>query len=260
MLDDQRLMTMTKLKAGIVAVALVAGVATPMVIQHQTRIALREKEAALAQQAVQVTQLAAENERLSNLVAQTGSSLPADQLGELMRLRGEVGLLRRQAGDLARLQDENRRLQGAAAGSGQPAQSEDSDPTAEQRKLLGIVKMGYAKNWMLAFHEYAQAHQGQFPTSFGQAAPLLPDEVQMKDETLGSSNRFEIVYQGSLDGITNPAAAIVLRENQSSPNGTGGWYRTYGFADGHAEIHLAPDGNFQPWEAQHGVPTSAGGR
>ncbi|MHB8521707.1 MAG: hypothetical protein ACYDH9_13235 [Limisphaerales bacterium] len=251
---------MTKLKAGIVAAALVAGVATPMVMQHQTRVALQEKEAALAQQAVQLAQLAAENERLSNLVAQTGSSLPADQLGELMRLRGEVGLLRRQAGDLARQQEENRRLQASVAGAGQPAPSADSDPAAEQRKLLGIVKMGYARNWMLAFHAYAEAHQGQFPTSFGQAASSLPDAVEMRDETLGSSNRFEIVYQGSPDGIGNPAAAIVLRENQSLPNGTGGWYRAYGFADGHAEIHFAPDGNFQPWEAQHGVPTSAGGR
>jgi prepilin-type processing-associated H-X9-DG protein len=32
---------------------------------------------------------------------------------------------------------------------------------------------------------------------------------------------------------------------------TNGWAKAYGFADGHAEIHSAADGNFADWEAQH---------
>jgi prepilin-type processing-associated H-X9-DG protein len=34
------------------------------------------------------------------------------------------------------------------------------------------------------------------------------------------------------------------------PAVNGGWNRTYGFADGHTEIHKAEDGNFGPWEEQ----------
>jgi len=31
----------------------------------------------------------------------------------------------------------------------------------------------------------------------------------------------------------------------------GGWTRTYGFADGTAQIHVEPDGNFEAWEKEH---------
>jgi prepilin-type processing-associated H-X9-DG protein len=34
----------------------------------------------------------------------------------------------------------------------------------------------------------------------------------------------------------------------------GTWQKTYGFADGHAEIHTEPDGNFDDWESQHIIP------
>jgi prepilin-type processing-associated H-X9-DG protein len=44
---------------------------------------------------------------------------------------------------------------------------------------------------------------------------------------------------------------IVVREKDAWQAADGGWLRAYAFADGHAEIHKAADGNFQPWEAQH---------
>ena len=53
--------------------------------------------------------LAAENERLTNLIAQASSSrsLPDDQLQELLRLRGEVGS-RKQAKEIETLRNETR--------------------------------------------------------------------------------------------------------------------------------------------------------
>ena len=58
---------------------------------------------------------AAENERLSNLVAQANDArlTQNDQLNDLMRPRNEVGALRRQTNGLVKLRDENRRLQEA---------------------------------------------------------------------------------------------------------------------------------------------------
>lgn len=106
-----KVMGITKIKLGLVSAVAVA-VAAPLVIQHQAVSRLREQNQSLQLQQRQLTQLAAENERLSNLLAQatTAQALPAEQNLELLRLRGEVGLLRRQSNELARLQQENRQL------------------------------------------------------------------------------------------------------------------------------------------------------
>jgi len=77
---------------------------------------------------------------------------------------------------------------------------------------------------------------------------------------LAPSNQFEIVYQGSWSSLTNLNNVIVLRENESQPGITGGWVRTYGFADGHAEVHKADDGNFEPWEKQHMISPARSGQ
>lgn len=65
---------------------------------------------------------------------------------------------------------------------------------------------------------------------------------------------FEIVYLGSLTNLTNAAGTIVLREKHAARTQDGKWQKTYGFADGHAEIHTEPDGNFDDWESQHLIP------
>ena len=111
-----KLMTMTKLKLGIISAMVVAGVTTPLVFQHQSQVKLREDNQALWQQ---VTQLAAENERLSNLVARANSSqaLANGQPGELLRLRGEVGVLRQQKSEAERLLEENRQLRAGLTNS-----------------------------------------------------------------------------------------------------------------------------------------------
>jgi cell division protein ZapA (FtsZ GTPase activity inhibitor) len=99
-----KLMTMTKLKAGVIAAIAVAGVATPLAVQHQTQVKLREENQSLRQQARELDQLKTENGRLSNLLAQAnGSQLSKEQLSELMKLRGEVGLLRRQTNEQGKL-------------------------------------------------------------------------------------------------------------------------------------------------------------
>jgi RNA polymerase sigma factor (sigma-70 family) len=97
---------MTKLQVGVVGVILIAGLATPLVLQHQSlsrmrdeNNRLREQTLSLQQQATQTAQLAAENQRLSNLLAHAGNAQPSkpEQLGELLRLRGEATRLRASA-------------------------------------------------------------------------------------------------------------------------------------------------------------------
>jgi hypothetical protein len=121
---------MTKLQTAIVSAVVVAGVATPLVIQHEAK--LRRENQALRQQVDQFAGLTAENERLSNLVAQANNarSLSNDQLNDLLRLRGEVGLLRRQTNELGKLREENRRLQDAYS---KPAQKLPSPNSLQDR-------------------------------------------------------------------------------------------------------------------------------
>ena len=94
---------MTKLQVGVVGVLLIAGMATPLVFQHQSlsrmreeNNRLREETQSLQQQTSQIVQLAAENQRLSNLLAHAGSTpaITPEQRTELLRLRGEATRLR----------------------------------------------------------------------------------------------------------------------------------------------------------------------
>jgi hypothetical protein len=90
---------MTNLKLGVGALA-VAGVATAMVVQHQTQTGLLNTNLKLRQQ---IAQLQANDESLSNRLAtaadikpSSSPSLPQEQFNELLKLRGEVGVLRNQ--------------------------------------------------------------------------------------------------------------------------------------------------------------------
>src|SRR5262249_1486828 len=68
-----KFMAMSKLKIGLVGAVVVAGVATPLVIQNHSQAKLRAQNQELRQQnaqlSEQMTPLAAENVRLSNLIA-----------------------------------------------------------------------------------------------------------------------------------------------------------------------------------------------
>ncbi len=103
-------MATTKLKLGIASALVVAGVVTPLVLQHLSLVKLREQNQALQQQGELAAQLSTDNARLSNLVAQASSARTQDdaRLSELLRLRGEVGLLRKLTNELGRLKEENR--------------------------------------------------------------------------------------------------------------------------------------------------------
>jgi hypothetical protein len=236
---------MSKLRLGIIGVAAAACIAILFWVQHRSLLKVTAENEALQQQVTQLSQLAADNERLSNSLAQAQSSVGSDQSSELLRLRGEVGRLRRQAADTT--QAEKRRAPVA-----QPQPVTDPMEQQEQLKQLAISKMNYTKGLMIALMQYAGQHEGQFPTNFDLAAAFVPGEVT--SQTNLAPNQFEIVYQGSFNDITNPQSVIVIREKDAWPALDGGWVRDYTFADGHSEIHKAADGNFQPWEAQHIVP------
>jgi hypothetical protein len=106
-----KFMAMSKLKVGLVGAVVVAGVATPWVIQNHSQSKLRTENEQLRQKNTQLTEqmtpLAAENLRLSNLIAQATEypSAQQSQSNEILKLRGEVARLRMNSRESTRLKD-----------------------------------------------------------------------------------------------------------------------------------------------------------
>ena len=236
--------------AGIVCGIVIVAAAVLIWQQHQVQVAAREENRALRQE---VEALNVENARLSNQVSLAAAPVsPAANSPEreVLRLRNEVGALKRQLAEAARAQPKIQPTQQPATGS--PPEQPDVF------KEMAISKMNFAKGWVTASVLYAQQHGGQFPPDFESAAPFLPEAVNA--QTNLTTAQFEITYKGAINELTNPQSIIVIREKEAWQTADGGWVKGYGFADGHSEIHKAVDGNFQPWEAQHLVGAAGQGQ
>src|SRR5437870_1908541 len=97
---------MTKFKIIFTGVIVVAALMTSLLIQRRAQAKLRENDTLLRQQENQLAELAAENQRLSNLGVQTktsGANAPDDRTAELAQLRAKVEALRQQTNQLAEL-------------------------------------------------------------------------------------------------------------------------------------------------------------
>jgi len=198
-------MTMARLTLGFVGVIAATGIVASLVTQHSGPGKLRENAEASRQQSEQIGRLSADNERLSNLLAQTGSSdtLSPEQLRELLRLRGQIGLLRQMAREQAELQAANERLrtaleapekQLAAARAAPNFWAKDqltfsgyADPEAALKALLWAMSKGDMKSYLACW------------VSGDDVNPLFGGELQdaagakMLADTLAPSAGFHIL-------------------------------------------------------------------
>jgi RNA polymerase sigma factor (sigma-70 family) len=223
-----KLMTMTKLKLGISALV-VAGAATALVVQHQTQIKLRAKNEALTQQ---LAQLKTDNESLSSRLATAGNSksLPDEQLNELLRLRGEIGVLRRQTNELEKMQGENQ----ASAADLYKRHKRVSD---EMQQVAGMMRpLAYFNN-------------GQYPTNVDQFYDEVKHQEIQLPEKFGKIQfgDFEFVGTKMVDE-NNITRVIVLRERVPYQTPDGKWERAYAFAAGNVAMQTSDDGNFDAFE------------
>ncbi len=156
---------MTKLKFGILLVAVTAFIAILIFMAAHLRARLHEADRKLLRQADRIAQLEAENEQLSNQIVHANNSVASgsEPSPELLRLRGEVGVLRRQTNELGGLRNENVRLSQAVA------QSETNQVSAEDQVAL---RQNHAVNAMTALLQaiksYATNHNGQYPPALNQ--------------------------------------------------------------------------------------------
>lgn len=138
-----KIMSMTKLKVGIITAVVAAGVSIPWVMQHDTQTKLNAANEALRQQTEQREQLSAENARLAKLSSQVAST-PAVSTNspslELLRLRGEVARLRQE------VMSERQRTNGPSALSGIKADPAMWKMIRDQQKVgMASIYSDFAK-------------------------------------------------------------------------------------------------------------------
>jgi hypothetical protein len=221
-------------------------------VQKNQADRLRSENQSLQAQEAQLTA-----ERDTALASATANKAELDRnLGdraELLRLRGEVGPLKRQNADQAAKLANLSNVAAQTAPAKSAADLEKEEAILRQQE---VAKLNYSRHWVLAFFKFADQNGGHFPASFDQAASYLDDNE--KEQTLLATNQFEILFHGLLNAVTDPANTIVLRETQAI-QANDGWVKTYAFADGHSETHRSEDGDFTAWEQQR-LPPAANGQ
>ena len=238
------LMASTKLKI-TVAVAVLATAGGVLLFQSRTAAQLRADNAELRSR---VALLSDDVQTLRQTAARNAESLAraTQPSAELLRLRGEVGQLRRQLATAGKT---------TSTASGQEDGKAAEDKADEEARAFAIKRMSEAKTLMMGFHLYASDHADRFPDSIEAAVTHLKslNQASETEATLKNlrTDDFEQMYKGSLSNVANPAAAIVVREREAWHIPKGGWMRTYGFADGHSEVHRSDDGDYTAWEAEH---------
>ena len=235
------------------ALTIALSIALPLLVQRHMRARLRETDRASQKLAERSQHLETENQRLSNSVAQANAeSLSADQLQELLRLRGELGRLREQTSAIQKLSDENQRLQ-ANAGASQPQTAPMSEQELNDKLAAETVQT--MKNIFTelpsALQKYASEHNGEYPHDFPQLRKYFPS---------ANGNRMPGLYTFEFirDGGPLPGDALILRETgiRWRPDKTKS--RAYAFSDGRVvEQTVSDDGEFDAWEKQNLVQSAA---
>jgi RNA polymerase sigma factor (sigma-70 family) len=245
-----KLMSMTKLQLGLGAIV-VSGLAATVAVQHQTANKMDGEIQALRRQ---VASLATDNESLSNRLQQVsaGSPLADDQLRELLRLRGEVGMLRDKTNLVGNLQKQNRKLFEqmnsllANLAKLKNESIEPLDPSSEAAKFVQHRQdiLQAARLIGNAFRIYSNEHNDHFPTNFAQIPSELGNVTNFDGDI--SLDSFEMVNVGKANDTYPQGAAVRERAPRQSP--LGGWERVYLMCDGSAKVATSSDANFDDWE------------
>ncbi|MGV3755624.1 MAG: sigma-70 family RNA polymerase sigma factor [Verrucomicrobiota bacterium] len=236
------LQIMTQTKAIIAGAVLVTGLAGTLVWQHQSTERMGNENASLKKETVA---LQAEIDSLKRrLQPKAATSTFTDQeRTELLRLRGDVGLLRQDLAEGKRRQKElQETTKGFAAELGQ-------EKVQKKEHEIAMIHARNAKQWMLAFYMYAAENNGRYPTTFDQATSFVNASFD-GGALIKATNDFEIFPLGDRNAI-DPGKTIALR-GKARPLASGAWQRAYGLADGSAQIVGAPDGDFAAAEARYG--------
>jgi hypothetical protein len=215
---------------GLLGLVLADGIYCSLLFSH-SRLE-RARIAVLRQQLADLAPVRAQNQALRTILFQLDE---LDQLrkdhAELFRLRNEIGRMQ--------LADEKRKLAAARSAEDQLSQlkTENTQLRDENQQLAQAPQTVTARQEVDvdelnqiagALTLYARMNDNKLPAQFSELKSYSTAEVFPTLET----NRFEIVYQGNLTSIADPAITPLARaQAKNSLN-----QRAYLFADGHLEI------------------------
>lgn len=141
------IMSMTKLQGGVIAAVTVA-LSIPIVMQYRANTALQSENTALRAQVQEIAALTEENQRLSNEMVQARQAVPPRsnaEFNELMRLRGQVGVLKKTA-DEATAAAEAAKPTGESVLSGVTSNPEMHESIRNQQKMgMRMIYKGLGK-------------------------------------------------------------------------------------------------------------------
>lgn len=104
----------------VTCVAAIVALGIWLAVEYQTHLKIEREHKALAQQVEEISQLLAKNRESANLASRASQTRPApdEQSLELLRLRGQVGVLREQCKELQNVRSENRAAHAPLEGKG----------------------------------------------------------------------------------------------------------------------------------------------
>ena len=177
------------------------------------------------------------DEAVNRLAAMnTGNAGSSNGNNELLKLRGEVGVLQNQVAEAGKR---------AAA-----AETKFKEAVSAQAQFQAhqVAVQNATKQLGLALRMFMNDNANQYPTNNLQFNKYLIGKI--RDGTL-NAGAFDV---SSVEFMTNTTTgaeahnALAFRERlaRQSPDGT--WQRIYGFTDGSVQTAISNDGNFDAWE------------
>jgi hypothetical protein len=165
---------------------IVAALVTVVIVQHRTQAGVKAEQLSLQQQ---LLTLDYDNGRLSNQLAQAihAPAAPVDYSAELMRLRGEAGVLRRQTNEL------QSRLVRSGNDRRQP-------PASDPDQVLAVLPEDYpptpqaAARFVLDF--FSQADPDGFFKYFGQPGAKQMFDQMIADERVKKMAGMKVISIG----------------------------------------------------------------
>src|SRR5437899_2188569 len=175
---------MTKLKLTLIFATVAISAAIALFIHQNARVKMRQNEAALRQQEIQLNQLLTEQQRLSNQVAEAKNSTNS-QWSELTKLRNKAQALQEQTNKLGIQVKSNRQSRAS-----QRTAAAEPRPPKYYKELFRVAgaKPIDGRNLGTAFGMYALDHEGRFPSSLDEVAKYL------HEYPLSGTNQFDIIY------------------------------------------------------------------
>jgi hypothetical protein len=200
----------------IVCLAAAGGLAAWFGAEHRARLRLGEEHAALELQLAHMDALAASNLELSNRVTRANrpQPLPADQQRELLRLRGEAGVLRRQSQGLEAARNENRQAHAAleAGRQGQGAGAAEAVATADYWPRDSWAFAGFASPDAAVQTSLWAANNGDVKSLLASATGDLRKHIE---EDLAGKSGPEAAIRAMDEVISIQSLRVLSREVQA---------------------------------------------